>query len=197
MIRRLFVLLLIASALVFAAETEKIHNGRVIVVEDTLIPGESRSIRGESPSVTVYTQDGSANGAAVKQGQAVYAAAGARTVKNTGSAPLHVVRVELLNKASGETWGNTGIPHYKLLLENPYVRVYNIAVKAGTSEPQHTHHDRVVVCLSGADLVHDMPDGRKEPATLKTGEIDWRQGATHVGHNVGKTDLWVIAIEPK
>ena len=25
----------------------------------------------------------------------------------------------------------------------------------------------------------------------------WRLAATHVGHNLGKTDLWVIAVEPK
>ena len=37
----------------------------------------------------------------------------------------------------------------------------------------------------------------QEISTLKTGEIAWRRGATHVGHNLGKTDLWVIAIEPK
>jgi hypothetical protein len=42
-----------------------------------------------------------------------------------------------------------------------------------------------------------MPDGRREAATLKTGEIAWRRGVTHVGHNIGKTDLWAIAIEPK
>ena len=75
--------------------------------------------------------------------------------------------------------------------------VYNIHVAAGATEPQHTHKNRVVVCLSGADLIHTMPDGKQEAATLTTGEIDWRRGATHIGHNIGKTDLWVIAIEPK
>jgi hypothetical protein len=43
----------------------------------------------------------------------------------------------------------------------------------------------------------DRIDRAKEPSTLKTGEIAWRAGGTHVGHNLGKTDLWVIAIEPK
>jgi len=61
----------------------------------------------------------------------------------------------------------------------------------------HSHHDRVVICLSGAELEHILPDGQKQTATLKTGEIVWRPATTHVGHNLGKTDLWVIAIEPK
>jgi hypothetical protein len=54
-----------------------------------------------------------------------------------------------------------------------------------------------VVCLSGAQLEHILPDGEKQPSTLETGEVVWRLGATHIGHNMGRTDLWVIAIEPK
>jgi hypothetical protein len=34
-----------------------------------------------------------------------------------------------------------------------------------------------------------MPDGREEPSTLRTGEIAWRLGATHIGQNLGTTDL--------
>jgi quercetin dioxygenase-like cupin family protein len=111
---------------------------------------------------------------------------------------LRIVRTEYLGKGRSETWGAAGLaPNYKLLFENQYGRVYDIKIAAGMSEPLHTHHDRVVVCLSGAELQHEMPDGRKETSTLKTGEIAWRRGATHVGHNLGNTDLWVIAIEPK
>ena len=34
-------------------------------------------------------------------------------------------------------------------------------------------------------------------STLKTGEVAFRAGSTHIGRNIGRTDLWVIAIEPK
>jgi quercetin dioxygenase-like cupin family protein len=121
-----------------------------------------------------------------------------RTVKNTGPSAVHFARIEFLGSGLAETWGTTGLsPNYKLLIENQYTRVYDIRIPAGTREPQHTHHDRVVVCLSGAQLKHLMPDGREEPSTLKTGEIVWRRGGTHIGQNLGKTDLWVIAVEPK
>jgi predicted metal-dependent enzyme (double-stranded beta helix superfamily) len=82
-------------------------------------------------------------------------------------------------------------------LENQYTRVYDIRIPAGMREPQHNHKHRVVVCLSGAELSHLLPDGRDEPSNLKTGEIAWRRGGTHIGRNLGKTDLWVIAVEPK
>jgi hypothetical protein len=84
-----------------------------------------------------------------------------------------------------------------VLLENRYARVYDIRIPAHTNEPQHTHHDRVVICLSGAKLEHLFPDGRREPSSLETGEVAYRRGTTHVGQNLGDTALWVIAVEPK
>jgi hypothetical protein len=128
----------------------------------------------------------------------VFQPADVGTIVNAGSLPLHFVRIEFLMAGSQETWGMSGLsPHYKMLLENQYARAYDIKIPAHTFEPQHTHHDRVVVSLSGAKLEHILPSGQIQPSTLKTGEVVWRLGATHVGHNLGDTDLWVIAVEPK
>ena len=205
MTSRILPLLLLPLAL-NGAETEKIRNAQAVVLEAVLDPGESRIIRGDLPSVTVYCQPGTvaiaATGekprtVAVQAGDVAFLPPQARILKNAGTAPLRIVRVDLLGKGSDETWGTTGISHYKLLVENRFARVYDIRVAAGATEPLHTHKDRVVVCLSGADIVHTMPDGRTEPTSLKAGDILWRTGATHIGHNTGKTDLWVIAIEPK
>ena len=192
----------IASA---AVQTEKLRNEKVVAIDCTLRPGET--LIGKQPSVTVYFQAGSleitAEGGkpqkvAVKPGDTVFRPAQAGVVKNTGASEIHFARVDFLGSGGSETWGTTGLsPNYKLLFENSYTRVYDIRIPAGTREPQHTHKNRVVVCLSGAKLVHLMPDGREEPSTLETGEINWRLGATHIGQNLGTTDLWVIAVEPK
>jgi hypothetical protein len=134
----------------------------------------------------------------VKRGDVRYDAEGPRVIKNTGAAELHYVRVDLPGAGSGETWGKMGLaPSYRLLLENRFTRVYDIRIAAHTNETQHTHHDRVVVCLSGAKLEHLYSDGHREPSTLATGEVAWRRRATHIGQNLGDTDLWVIAVEPK
>ena len=187
-------ILLFPLLLAFANASEPVRNDKVLVTDVTLQPGEMQTFRGEHPSVTVYLTDGPG----VKRGASVYQAAQPASVRNTGSAALHFARIEFLGNGLGETWGTTGLPpNYKLLLENQYVRVYDIRIPAGAREPRHTHHDRVVVCLSGAQLKHLMPDGREEPSTLQTGEIAWRRGSTHIGQNLGKTDLWVIAVEPK
>jgi hypothetical protein len=192
-------------------QTEKVRNDKVLVVEQTLAPGEALSLPGERAGVVVYLDAGSVEitplitplqekprTETVKRGEAVFQPPQAGTVKNTGPAALRVVWTEYLGKGGSETWGRAGLaPDYKVLFENQYGRVYDIQMAAGKSEPLHSHHDRVVICLSGAELMHEMPDGRKETATLKTGEIAWRGATTHIGHNLGKTDLWAIAIEPK
>lgn len=200
-------MLLLISGSLAAAPTERLRNEKVLVVEQTLAPGEALALPGDLAGVVVYldsgsveatTRDGSFQVFAVKRGDAVFLPPRSGGVRNSGSSAIRIVWTEYLGKGSSETWGTTGLaPHYKLLFENPFGRVYDIQIPAGTSEPLHTHHDRVVICLSGAELRHELPDGRRETSTLKTGEIAWRRGATHVGHNVGKSDLWVIAIEPK
>jgi quercetin dioxygenase-like cupin family protein len=190
-----------------AATAASIQNERVAVVEDTLKPGEARSLKGDLPGVVVYfgpgkievtAAGGPSRTASVAAGETVFEPPQARTVKNVGASELRLARIEFPGKGAAETWGPAGLsPNYKVLFENQYTRVYDIKIPAGTREPQHTHRDRVVVCLSGAQLIHLMPDGRTEPSTLKTGEVAWRRGGTHIGQNLGKTDLWVIAIEPK
>ena len=190
-----------------ASSVERIRNPQVLVTEDTLAPGEQEAIPGKLPSMIVYMADGTAevsmphgkpqNGS-VKEGETVFQSAEAGTIKNTGLSPLHFVRIEFLTAGNPETWGMSGLsPHYVMLLENRYARAYDIKIPAQTFEPQHTHHDRVVVSLSGAELEHILPDKTIQPSTLKTGEVVWRLGATHIGHNLGQTNLWVIAVEPK
>ena len=202
------VMLLLTSCGLDAAPLEKIRNEHVRVVEQTLAPGETLARLGGVAGVVVYLDAGTveispagggmARSEIVSRGGTVFQPALARDIKNSGSSALRVVWTEFLGAGSAEIWGRTGLaPHYTLLFENQYVRVYDIRIPAESFEPQHTHHDRVVVCLSGAELEHILPDGHKETSTLQTGEIAWRRGATHIGHNLGKTDLWVIAIEPK
>jgi hypothetical protein len=206
--RLLVILALIAApALVVASTVEKIRNDKVLTVEVTLAPGESEVVPETLPSMVVYMDPGVAiitgendrkQKEEVKEGETIFQAAHAGTVKNIGAAPLHYARIEFLTAGEDETWGMKGLsPNYKMLLEDRYARAYDIRIPSQTFEPQHTHHDRVVVSLQGAKLEHILPNGEKQPSTLQTGEIVWRLGATHVGHNLGQTDLWVIAIEPK
>jgi quercetin dioxygenase-like cupin family protein len=185
-----------------AAPMEAIRNEQVRVMRQTLAPGESAALAPDRPRAVVYVDAGSveASGKAqeVKRGDTSFEPKGSPIIKNESRSDLRIVWVEFLGGPSDQTWGTTGLAaSYKLLFENPFARAYDVKIAAGTTEPQHTHHTRVVICLSGAELEHRMPDGRRESSSLKTDEIAWRPGATHEGHNIGKTDLWVIVIEPK
>ena len=196
-----------APALTSANTVDKIRNDKVLAVEVALAPGESETIPEQYPSMVVYMApgvveltraDGAKQRAAVKEGETVFQAAHAGSIVNAGAARLDYVRVEFLTAGRDVTWGMTGLPpNYKMLIENRFARAYDIRIPAHSFEQLHTHHDRVVVSLQGATLEHLLPNGQIQPSTLKTGEIVWRLGATHVGHNLGSTDLWVIAIEPK
>jgi quercetin dioxygenase-like cupin family protein len=200
------VLSLVAIPALALTKVEKIRNPKVLVTEVTLASGESQA-NPDKPSMVVYMNSGLAEvdltggqpqKNSVEEGGVIYEAASSGTLKNIGSAPLHFARIEFLTDGSTEAWGMSGLaPNYRMLLENRYARAYEIRIAPHTVEPQHTHHDRVVVTLSGAQLVHILPDGTRQPSTLTTGEIVWRLGATHVGHNLGDTELWVVAVEPK
>lgn len=191
----------------FAGSVQKLKNDKVSVTEVRLAPGEAESLPDAHPSMIVYLSGNSAEVAAgqgtsskaqVSRGETVFEPAGTKSLKNGGTSELKFARVEFLTPGKQETWGRTGLPpNYKILAENRYARAYGIKIAPHSYEQRHTHRDRVVVCLSGATLEHILPNGKRQPSTLKTGEIVWRPGATHVGHNMGATPLWVICIEPK
>jgi hypothetical protein len=196
-----------AAGPLFAASTEVLRNEKVEVTEVSLKPGEQAPLLAHHASVVVYLAgdeaqvrlaDGTKRKLTIERGKTLDEAARAGMLINTGNEALRLVRVEFLTPGSRAMWGTTGLPpNYGVIFEDEHSRTYNIRVPAHAWEPQHTHHDRVVVCLSGARLEHVLPDGRVVPSTLKTGEVDWRLGQTHKGHNLGDTDLWVVAIEPK
>lgn len=194
---------------VFAAMTEAFRNEKVIVTEVTLAPGDYVTVADEYASVlvclsgdlvTIMPVDmaGVVLPRPIQRGDTMSVPERLREISNSGHAPLHLVRVEFPGAGSDQTWGMAGLPpNYKVLFEDRHSRTYDIRIAAHAWEPQHTHHARVVVCLSGAQLEHVLTDGSVQPSTLRTDEVVWRLGQTHKGHNLGDTDLWVVAIEPK
>lgn len=208
-IRFLIIALSLAALpnLLAAASVQKVRNDEVSVTEETLAPGEAASLPNARPNIFVYLSGseveivpaaGKGVREAVRRGETIFEPAGTKLLKNIGSSELKYVRLEFLTPGKQETWSKTGLPpNYKILIENRYARAYDIKIAPHSYEQRHTHHDRVVICLSGATLEHLLPNGQKQPSSLKTGEIAWRPGATHVGHNMGSTELWVICVEPK
>ncbi|MBI3698769.1 MAG: hypothetical protein HY238_28515 [Acidobacteria bacterium] len=188
---------------------EIFRNELVAVMELAVPPGETESMHTHGNYVSVQmtdatvevTEEGSApRKVELHRGDVLFRMPLRHMVKNVGATEIRAIRIDFLGpgRPGDALWGNVGLsPNYKVLFENQFARAYDIRIPAGTKEPQHTHRDRVVVCLSGAELRHLLPDGRTEVSTLQTNEVAWRRGSTHIGQNLGRTDLWVIAIEPK
>jgi hypothetical protein len=198
---------LAVSAVSFGREIEKVRNDKIIVWEDDLEAGEAVPASAGRPALMVYLSYGRldvfSQGATptkvdAKPGKLRFETTGFREIRNSDSSPLRLLRIEFPDRGSPERWGRSGLSsHYQVLFENDLVRVYDIFIPANSNEPQHTHKERVVACLSGAELTHLFPDGRTEISTLKTGEVVWRKGSTHIGQNHSANDFHAIAIEPK
>jgi len=198
------ILFAFAPAALAATSTEKVRNDKVVVTECMLGPGEAEASAETHPAMIVAISGGTfaigdkAETRSVGEGRVLPLPAKSQPLHNAGTKPIHYVRIDFLTEGNPETWGTTGLaPNYKVLHEDQYSRTYDIRIPPHESEPQHTHHARVVVSLSGAHLEHILPDGTHQPSDLKTGEIAYRPAATHIGHNLGDTPLWVIAVEPK
>jgi hypothetical protein len=86
----------------------------------------------------------------------------------------------------------------KLLWENEYVRVFEIHVAPGVSEPRHSHGRGVTIALTEYDNeTTPYPAGNPGRRHTKFGEVRWAEPVTHEARNVGKTDQRVIRIELK
>lgn len=197
----------VSSAVGFASELEKVRNDKVVAWEEDLGAGEAVSPSTERPALLLYLtegaltlspKDGTLTKVNAQPGKVRFEATGFREIRNSSSSPVRLLRVDFHSGGSPEQWGRTGLSaHYQVLLENNFVRVYDIFIPANSNEPQHTHKDRIVVCLAGAELTHLFPNGRTEVSTLKTGQVAWRKGSTHIGQNHSANDFHAIAIEPK
>jgi quercetin dioxygenase-like cupin family protein len=86
---------------------------------------------------------------------------------------------------------------HKLLFENPYVRVLEVRVPPGKTEPWHEHPRRVVIYLSDFHT-RVTEKGGKPTETLRTrGFVRWTEPTVHQVENIGKTEGHVINVELK
>jgi hypothetical protein len=86
----------------------------------------------------------------------------------------------------------------KLVLENQFVRVFEIRVPPGVFEPRHSHARGVTIALSDySNEVTNYPDGKVAHGQVKFGDVRWAEPVTHEARNTGTTEQHVIRIELK
>ena len=88
--------------------------------------------------------------------------------------------------------------NYKLILENPMVRVIEAHIPAGSAEQPHRHMRGVSVAMGDYIIEHkDEPGGPWQRSQRKLGTVYWSEAGVHETRNVGTTDSHTIRIELK
>ena len=88
--------------------------------------------------------------------------------------------------------------NYTLILDNPFVRVLEARIPAGTVEVPHRHMRGVSVCLSEYTIEsRAVPNGEWVRSERKLGTVYWSEASLHQVRNVGKTPSHTIRIELK
>ena len=88
--------------------------------------------------------------------------------------------------------------NYKLVLDNPFVRVLEAHIPAGTEEKPHRHLRGVSVCMTEYTLESRiLPDGQWTRNPRKLGTVYWSEASLHQVRNIGTTMSHTIRIELK
>ena len=88
--------------------------------------------------------------------------------------------------------------NYTLIIDNPFVRVLEARIPAGTEEKPHSHLKGVSVCVSDYTLEsRTLPNGQWVRNQRKVGTTYWSEAGLHQVRNVGTTDSHTIRIELK
>ena len=89
---------------------------------------------------------------------------------------------------------------YRVLLENPQVRVLEFVSRPGTwlcGVGKHSHPAHLTVALSEARVRVTLPDGQRIDASNQLGDVFWSEAETHTVENVGSGVVRALIIEIK
>jgi len=87
--------------------------------------------------------------------------------------------------------------HYKVILNNQYVRVLDVRHKPGEKSPRHSHPNHVVYSFTDSTVKFTSSEGKAEIRTSKAGQAIWRKAETHAIENVAKNEEHALDIELK
>jgi quercetin dioxygenase-like cupin family protein len=87
--------------------------------------------------------------------------------------------------------------HYKLVFENPSVRVLSITYAPGASSKMHQHPDSIVIPLVNSKVRFVMPDGKSNDAELAKDSAMYSVAGTHNPKNIGTAPMSAILVEFK
>ena len=102
---------------------------------------------------------------------------------------------------SGTAWAQDPVKvdsaHYKVVLDNPSVRVLKIDYAPGSKSTMHQHPDAIVVALSSSKVRFSTPDGKAQESDLPNDSAMYTPAGTHSPENIGTGRVNAILVEFK
>jgi beta-alanine degradation protein BauB len=84
-----------------------------------------------------------------------------------------------------------------LIMENEFVRVFDVKFKPGQKTVMHSHPHHVVYALKDGKLKITLPDGKTNEISIKAGQAMWLEAGQHAVENPGKTEVDNVIVELK
>ena len=86
---------------------------------------------------------------------------------------------------------------HRLAFENTFVRVLDVHVPAGKTEPRHRHPHGMSVYFTDWDVKVTVDGGQPEVRHRAAGTFAWSDAVVHTVENAGKTEGHILRIELK
>ena len=86
---------------------------------------------------------------------------------------------------------------HRLAFENTFVRVLDVHVPAGKTEPRHRHPHGLSVYFTDWDVKVTVDGGQPEVRHRAAGSFAWSDAVVHTVENAGKTEGHILRIELK
>ncbi len=125
------------------------------------------------------------------------------TIKNTGKGELRVIEIDLKDTANHEPRSVTRDPvridpkHFKLEIDNDYLRVERVHLDPLGTAPLHEHMDRLTVALTTVKRKLKRQGGATETRTDSPGDVQWRPAEVHSAENLAAKPAELLSIEFK
>ncbi len=214
---KLLSLILAAGAATFAQQsTVNIDNDLVKVLTVVQPPGAKSKLHEHSMNrVMIYRNAGGQLlhfiGGRVeeqkwKAGDVFWSPAGGmHTSENPSNVANTLVEIELKKPAPAVPAKPTALDpvklapkEYKVVLENPQVRILRVKIGPKQSVPMHEHgFPRVVVYLTDQDFKVTSEDGKAEISKRKAGDVVFGGKARHKEENLSAKGFEVLVVEIK
>jgi quercetin dioxygenase-like cupin family protein len=99
--------------------------------------------------------------------------------------------------ASAQDAAKVDPTHYKVEFENSQVRVLRIHYSPHEKSVMHSHPAGVVVYLSDGTMRFNLPDGKTQDFTGKTGETLYTPAIVHLPEDTGDKPFDAVLVELK